>query len=89
MQVSIYNTDSEKQNVLVNCHKTVAFNLALLFRWLFAKDDRSNRITDLESISPTFYEQPLQAQIQKAQKDTEFDWIFTLSGSAHIKAARR
>ena len=41
------------------------------------------------SISPTFYEQLLRAQIPKVQKDSKFNQLFVLLGSACIKAARK
>jgi len=39
-------------------------------------------------VSSTFYKL-LCAQILKAQKDWQFDYLFALSGSASVKAARR
>ena len=39
------------------------------------------------SISPTFYEQLLRAQIPKAQKDSQVKQLFVLSGSSCINAA--
>jgi len=45
---------------------------------------------DQGSISPTFSEQLLGAQISKAQKDTDgLTIFFVLLGSAHVKASQK
>ena len=46
-------------------------------------------VFNLGSISPTFYNLHLQAQIPKTQKDSQLKQLFALLGSERIKAAHK
>ena len=73
----------------VSCLQVVVVQRSFLLTKFEMGPQNGGRYRHMGSISRTFYEQLLWAQIPKAQKDSQVKQLLALLGSAGIKAARK